>query len=392
MIAYISADYVFPVTEPPIRNGVIGITEEGLIMAVLSPEEAVVQRITNVLHYKGLLVPGFVNTHCHLELSHLRGRIDRHTGLTGFVQEVMKMRGSDDYAIELAMLDADKEMFDNGIVAVADIANQAISKDIKRGSRVFYHTFLEVMGFNPATAGAAIERALGFRDKFEELPVSVVPHAPYSVSKQLFDELRRVSMQLGGPVTMHNQETVEENKFFQEKKGDFLRLYEFLGLDIGFYEPAGKTSLQTVLPYLSPELKTLLVHNTFSSAEDVDFALRQHQLLYWCLCPNANLYIENTLPDVHMLRSSGLRITLGTDSLASNGGLSIFAEMCTLQENFKVPVAELITWATWNGAEFLGLEDRFGSLCAGKRPGLNLLAYEETDGVLTLGTSMKKLK
>lgn len=392
MISYISADYVFPVTQPPIKNGVIGITDDGLIIKVLSSEEAAAEQIADVLHYKGLLVPGFVNTHCHLELSHLRDRIDRHTGLTGFVQEVMKTRRSDDYAVELAMLEADKEMFDNGIVAVGDIANQAISKGVKRGSPVFYHTFLEVMGFNPATAASAIERALEFKGKFEELPVSIVPHAPYSVSKQLFDELRRVSIQLGGPVTMHNQETLEENRFFEEKKGEFLKLYEFLGLDIEFYEPQGKTSLQAVLPYLSPELNTLLVHNTFSSAEDINFALQQHPLLYWCLCPNANLYIENTLPDVEMLRSSGLRITLGTDSLASNGGLSIFAEMCTLQENFKIPVAELITWATWNGAEFLGVEDRFGSLSAGKQPGLNLLAYEETDGVMRLGSSMKKLK
>jgi len=392
MISYISADYVFPVTEPPIKGGVIGMEDDGLILAVLSPEEAKAQQITDVLHYEGLLVPGFVNTHCHLELSHLRGRIEQHTGLIGFVQEVMKMRGSDEYSMVPAMLDAEREMFENGIVAVGDIANQLVSNGIKRESPIYYHTFLEVMGFNPETAGAAIARALEFKDKFEDLPLSIVPHAPYSVSKQLFDELKRINGELGGPFSMHNQESSEENRFFEEKKGGFLELYEFLGLDIGFYEPSGKSSLQTVLPYLSPELKTLLVHNTFSSAGDVDLALAKHPLLYWCLCPNANLYIENRLPDVDLLRAARLRITLGTDSLASNTGLSIFAEMQTLQNNFKIPLAELIAWGTWNGAEFLGIEDRFGSLSPGKKPGLNLLDYEEADGVLKLGAAMKKLK
>src|SRR5215217_2141187 len=302
MVSYLSADYVFPITGPPIRNGVIGVGEDGMITAVLGPEEAAAQGIDEVQAYAGLLVPGFVNTHCHLELSHMKGLIARHTGVAGFLKEVMKMRGADDYAIEVAMLEADKEMFENGIVAVGDIANQAISKGIKRGSPIWYHTFLEVMGFNPLTAKASIGRAIEFKDRFEELQVSIVPHAPYSVSAALFEELGLLTGRDVGPQSMHNQETADENTFFEYKTGGFLKLYEFLGLDIGFYQPSGLTSLQTVLPHLSPDRKTLLVHNTFTSAEDVAFAEAAHKSLFWCLCPKANLYIENRLPDVDMLR------------------------------------------------------------------------------------------
>jgi cytosine/adenosine deaminase-related metal-dependent hydrolase len=391
MIVYISASYVYPVNGAPIKNGVLGIDEDGRITAVLSADEAKDAQVENVRYYEGLLVPGFVNTHCHLELSHLRGQVAQHTGLTDFVQAVMKLRGADDSAIVSAMFEADKEMFENGIVAVGDISNQAISLGIKQGSKIYYHTFLEVMGFNQATATASVNRGLEIKQTFEDLPLSIVPHAPYSVSAELFAALRQLAEELNGPVCMHNQETPDENAFFERKEGGFLKLYEFLGLDTGFYEPSGKTSLQTVLPMMSDRQRTLLVHNTMSSNADVVFATAIHPLLYWCLCPNANLYIENRLPDVDMLRSAGVKITLGTDSLASNTGLSIFAEMLCLQENFEIPVEELILWATGNGAEFLGIGDRYGSLEAGKRPGINLLDFEELNGKVVLGREMRRL-
>lgn len=391
MISYLSASYVYPVNGPVIKNGIIGVDNDGLIREVLTAEEAKKRNIDQVSFYEGLMVPGFVNTHCHLELSNLKGEIDQHTGLTDFVQSVMKLRSSDEYAIDIAMLEADKEMFENGIVAVGDIANQAVSITIKRSSPLYYHTFLEVMGFNPATAKASIRRALEFKEKFGDFPVTIVPHAPYSVSAELFEELRLVADALNGPVSMHNQETADENAFFERKEGGFLKLYEFLGLDIGFYEPGGKTSLQTVLPLLSAKQKTLLVHNTTTSSADVAFAEAQHPDLYWCLCPNANLYIEDQLPDVEMLRSAGLKITLGTDSLASNTGLSILAEMLTLQDNFEVPVGELVRWATLNGAEFLGITERFGSLEAGKKPGINVLDFSEDGGRIVLTGKMKRL-
>jgi len=391
MISYLSADYVYPVSAPVLQNGVIGLDEHGKILKVLTAEEAAARKIRNIAQHQGLLVPGFVNTHCHLELSHLKGKIPQHTGLNRFVQEVMKLRGVDEYVINLAMLDADKEMLANGIVAVGDIANQAVSKTIKRASPQYYHTFLEVMGFNPATAKASIKRALEFKQNFGDFPISIVPHAPYSVSEVLFAELKQVAEAGGGLLSIHNQETADENLFFMEKTGAFLKLYEFLGLDIDFYAPSGKSSLQTILPHLASGLKTLLVHNTFTTKEDVQFAGAMHRNLYWCLCPNANLYIENKLPDVDMLRAEGLKITLGTDSLASNTLLSVFAEMQTLQEHFEIPVEELILWATWNGAEFLGVEDRCGSLEIGKSPGINLLDYTIKNGHIALGAGMKKL-
>lgn len=391
MISYLSASYVYPVTSGPIKNGVVGVEEDGRITAVLTAKEAAERQIRDIISYEGILVPGFVNTHCHLELSHMKGKIAGKKGLVDFVKNVMKTRSADDYSIEVEMLKADVEMLEAGIAAVGDISNQAISASIKRGSPIYYHTFLEVMGFNPATAKLSMERALEFEEKFKDLPLSIVPHAPYSVSSALFEELRANSVDKASLVSIHNQETVDENSFFLDKTGNFLELYEFLGLNIDFYAPSGKTSLQSYLPLLSPENKTLLVHNTFTSIEDVKFAEGIHPNLYWCLCPRANMYIEHRLPDVNMLREAGVTITLGTDSLASNRKLSILAEMKELANNFDIPVFELIKWATWNGADFLGITEHYGSLEPGKKPGINLLGYKEKDGKTTLNFKMKRL-
>ncbi|WP_256003566.1 MULTISPECIES: amidohydrolase family protein [Pedobacter] len=391
MVSYISASYVYPVTSAPIKNGVLGVDSKGTIRQVLTEQEAAAMGIGDAKHYDGLLVPGFVNTHCHLELSSLRGKIDKHTGLPEFVQAVMKMRTADEYALDAAMRRADKEMLENGIVAVGDISNTPVSKMIKRGSLIWYHTFLETMGFNPDVAGKVLERAMESKAKFAPLSVSLSPHAPYSVSQPLFERLKEVVEQEDTFLSIHNQETADENAFFESKQGAFLSLYESLGLNIDFYKPTGRSSLRSYLPMLPPNQRVLLVHNTFTSRSDVQFARAMHRNLFWCLCPNANLYIENRLPDVQMLREEGLTITLGTDSLASNESLSIFAEMVTLQKHFGVPVEELLVWATWNGARFLGVDDRYGCLEVGKRPGINLLQFEESDGRVMLGSAMRRL-
>ena len=391
MLKYISADYVYPVVNLPMERGVLAVEEDGTIAAVLTEAEAKAQGLEDITFYKGLLVPGFVNTHCHLELSNLRGAIPKHTGLSKFVQEVIKLRSSDEYAINLAMLSADKEMYANGIVAVGDIANQAVSAHIKCGSPLYYHTFLELLGFNPDTAKLSMERGLEFVGKFSPLKASIVPHAPYSVSRELFAELKAYGDATGGVSSMHSQETKDENSLFENGTGAFLDLFKFLGLDIEFFKPSGKTSLQTVLPGMSVQQKLLLVHNVFTSKEDIEFACSVHPDLYWCLCPNANLYIENTLPDVAMLRDAGLKITLGTDSLASNDVLSIFAEMQTLQQHFEIPIGDLLKWANYNGAEYLGITERYGSLEKGKRPGINLLDYQIKEGNLLLGDGMRRL-
>ena len=390
MSSYLSASWIYPITAAPLKNGVIAVRENGYIEDVFSAEEAEKANITGIQFYEGILVPGLINTHCHLELSHLFGKIPLHTGLPGFVQQIMQQRSASATEIEKAMVYADAEMYINGIVAVGDISNQIISRDVKLNSKIYYHTFVEAMGFNPQRAEEIIVAAENMRNTFYPLKATIVPHAPYSVSEELFREISNVSGGAHESVSIHNQETIEENHFFERKEGHFLKLYEFLGLDISFFKAKGKSSLQTFLPHLSEAAKTLLVHNTFTSRADLEFAALSKHRLFWCLCPNANLYIENRLPNVALLQEAGLKITLGTDSLASNHQLSILAEMLVLQNQSEVLLPVLLKWATLNGAEFLGIEHQYGSFDKGKSPGINLITQID-GGRLTAESSIQRL-
>lgn len=371
MLKYFSADWIFPVSSPPIKNGVVAVNPDGGIEEVLTQEEASSLGLATTKH-KGSIVPGFINTHCHLELSHMLGQIPEQTGLVEFVQSIIKSRRGDIAEIKKAMYAADQKMFENGIVAVADISNQISSKEVKEQSKIYYHTFIEAMGFNPERANAIMDDVKEIKQAFEPLPASIVPHAPYSVSPELFGLIKVEAEKDNAFISVHNQETDDENAFFENKTGGFLALYKFLGLDISFFAPTKKTSLQTWLLYIK-EQKTLLVHNTVSSKADITFAKENNNNLYWCLCPQANLYIENALPEVDLLIEENVKITLGTDSLASNHQLNILSEMITLQKYKQVPFEKLLRWATINGAEFLELDQQVGTIAVGKKPGLNLI-------------------
>lgn len=370
MQRYLSANWIYPVTSEPIANGVIEVTEEGEIIAVLTPEEAIEKKIEGIEQFEGVLVPGFVNTHCHLELSHMFGKIPEQTGLPAFVREIVAQRAADDEIVLAAMGAADKQMYENGIVAVGDISNQLISKEVKQHSKLHYHTFVEVFGFDKPSQ-PILEEAVKMRDSYWPLKASIVPHAPYSVFNDLFQHIEK-NTRPQDILSIHNQETAAENEFFEKGTGDFEAMYQRMGVKKTAAHGTGENAIRYHLPQM-PSNKTLLVHNTFTSKADIDFASAQHKDLYWCLCPNANVYIENNLPDVTLFIDPRVKVTLGTDSLASNHQLSILAEMQTLQQKKRVPFNELLKWGTINGAEFLGIADQYGSFEVGKTPGINLI-------------------
>lgn len=374
MPRYISADYIFPISSEPIQDGIIMLDESGEILDLFHPDQISPQN-SAIEYHEGIIVPGFINTHCHLELSHMLGKISQGTGLVDFVKSVISRRAADEDAVLEAMKVADQNMFDNGIVAVGDISNIDLSALVKRDSQIFYHTFIELLGFDPKRAETVFQKALELQEKFAPLKASIVPHAPYSVSKALFQRLKSYSEVHENLFSMHNQESEPENEFFKDKKGPFIDFYKILNLNIDFFEAQGLSSLQSILPFLPDNQKLLLVHNTFTNADDIAKAKESGKSLNWCFCPNANLYIEGQLPEIELFINSGFNITLGTDSLASNQRLCILSEMQSIKKQYpNLPTSELLRWATINGAQFLGIEKTFGSIEKGKKPGLNLIS------------------
>lgn len=390
MVRKITADYILPVTGKPIKNGVVCLNDKNEIISISDSEQA--NYIDDdIERYEGIITPGFVNSHCHLELSHLEGKLEKSLGLVNFIKGVIGKRAIEENTLIQAMINADQAMFENGIVAVGDISNVLISKQVKLKSHLYYHTFVEILGFDPAVAKQNFRAGLDLKDDFLPLASSVVPHASYSVCKDLFRYFRLFCTNTFNLFSIHNQESEEENKFFRYKAGAFIDFYKSLNIDIDFFKPQGRNSIQSVIPLLPKNQKILLVHNTYTSAKDIYFLHRLGRDITWCFCPNSNLYIEDKLPKLDLFLGHNFNITLGTDSLASNEKLCILSELKTIHQNFpSINLADSIAWATINGARFLGIEDKFGSIEIGKKPGLNLITA--TKGLnITSESAVKKL-
>ena len=391
MIKFFSADYIVPVTQQPIVNGVVSVTEAGEIVGIFDSKDAKELRGQEIKHHKGIIVPGFINSHCHLELSHLHGKVEQKQGLIPFISSILEKKTVENATALQAIEKADKTMYDNGIVAVGDICNTSLTKATKTKSQLYYHNYIEMIGFDPNKVESVVNNALNLQQEFDSLPTSLVPHAPYSVCKDLFRNLRQVCRDNENILTIHNQESEEENKFYRYKKGAFVDFYESLNQDIEFFKPQARDSIQSVIPLFPKKQRLTLVHNIYTGLKDVSFINRLGREITWCFCPNANLYIENKLPKLDLFVSSGVTISLGTDSLASNNKLCILSELKTIAKHFPtIPFTTSIAWATLNGAMHLGIERKYGSLEVGKRPGLNLIT--KIDGLaLTTASEVKKL-
>ena len=382
------ADYVFPVHADPIKNGIVTVDDKGKIISVTANQPEGTQPPQQL---SGIICPGFVNTHCHLELSHMKDKIATKTGLVNFIKDILKHREADAQLIADSAAQADSEMYENGIVAVGDIANTNATIKIKAASKIHYHTFVELLGFLPGRAEELFNSGLKLLDEFKPQSCSITPHAPYSVSKELFRLIKKYCEDHNNLLSIHNQECDDENKFFRYKLGQFIELYEYFGMDITHFKPQARNSMQSIVPLLTNKQDILMVHNTCTNLKDIYFLKRFDRRINWCFCPNANLYIENRLPKINLFVDQGFNITLGTDSMASNHGLSILGEMQTIQHKFKaISTAKLIEWGTINGAKFLGIDAEKGTLEPGKTPGLNLITGLD-DMQLTPGSKVRRL-
>ncbi len=320
---FISADKIYAINTTPLGDVVIVLDNRGLIMDVIASKEIDPLKIE---HHQGYICPGFVNTHCHLELSFMKNKIEAGQGLHNFIKEVETLKKPNDEEVLEAIKAAGKEMYANGIVAVGDISNTANTFAYKANSpKIYYHTFLEIYAFDETRADAAFERGLKLQDELREfldnriyLQSSITPHAPYSASVKLLDLFSEHAKKHNSILTIHNQETEDENLFFTEKKGNILDRLKSFNIPTDDWQAPGKSSLQATLPHLPAANKLQLVHNTFTNQEDILFANDYNKNLFWCFCINANLYIENKVPDVNLFLQNNCNITLGTDSYASN--------------------------------------------------------------------------
>ncbi len=264
-------------------------------------------------------------------------------------------------------------MYTTGIVAVGDISNQTDTFRVKNKGRIKYYTFVECFDF--MVAAKAQETYNQYKAVYDQLDTSngnrksFVPHAPYSVSDELY-RLIRTSNADDVTISIHNQETPPENELFFTKTGGFVDFYRSFDIPLGDFKATGKASIHSALPHLNPKNKNLFVHNTLTTKEDIEATKKALGEVFWATCANANLYIENRMPNYKNFIDTNAKLTIGTDSLTSNWQLNILEEMKTIQRyQSYVTLEQLLTWATKNGAEALGF-DELGSFEKGKTPGI----------------------
>ncbi len=369
---FLTADYIYPVTAPRIHHGVL-VMEGDRIADIVSRPDVPEERLE---YYSGILTPGFINTHCHLELSHLKGKAPTGTGLLPFLNHVVQFREVETDIIQAAIREADAYMWSQGIQAVGDICNKTDTFAVKEQSRIVYYSFVEMFDFMQESLTDNL--ISGNLDVFHTAPAprSAVPHAPYSVSPALFRKVNSLNQHFG-TVSIHNQETTAEEDFFVKGDGGFFSFYKGFGFNLDHFKATGKSSIHYAMMHMDPGQRTLFVHNTLTTPEDIDAAHAWSDNVFWATCPNANLYIENTLPRYRYFLDCGARMTIGTDSLTSNWQLSVLEEMKTIARyQSYVPLDTILLWATYNGAMALGLEHTLGSLEPGKSPGLLNITFD----------------
>ncbi|UKI18284.1 MAG: amidohydrolase family protein [Bacteroidales bacterium] len=362
-----------------IPRPVVTVDDTGLIVSVGQWERLDGDASTEF--YAGALCAGFVNAHCHLELSYLRGAIARGTGFAGFARAIGAVRGG--FAMEdrlRALEAADARMWHEGVQAVADIVNGETSFAAKARSAVRYRSFAEVFGLNASTE-AVRPLLLQYPD------TTLTPHSTYSIQDTAFSEV--VSDAANDPLSIHFMESDDEAALFRGE-GPLAAWYGRMGWRCDFLShgsPAGR-----VADMVPRGRRVLLVHGCRVGEAEYDMVSdRLGQTLWWVLCPRSNDYISGLRPPVELLRRHGARICVGTDSLASNECLSMVEELKLLD---GVPLEEAVAWATVNGAQALGLDGGIGSIEAGKRPGLVLienLSYDSAGAHLTAESRSRRL-
>ena len=388
-----TAEFVYTLDSPqPIINGYVEYDEaDGTIISVGPCAEGETVE-------PGALVPGFVNAHCHVELSHLHKKFRKGTGMAGFIDQINELR---DWAGREAKAQLVQEWMDkmwaDGVSAMADISNDDSSFDVKSTHKMYTRTFLEVFGSEPHMCDGVMAEVteLGRVADKAGIDAAPTPHSCYTMSPQLLSASAAAGL-AKGYLSYHSQESQEEEDLLRSGSGAMYENRKRSGMSTP--PVTGESSLKYFLDRLADakpapyDEHILLVHNVCLAQDDIDAAKKVMNNVYWAVCPLSNIFIHNALPPIPLMRRNGLAITLGTDSLSSNDDLDMVKEMYCLHANFpEVPMSEILTWASLNGASFLSKEDTLGSLSAGKKPGVVRISDIDGEGFVTSASKSVRL-
>jgi cytosine/adenosine deaminase-related metal-dependent hydrolase len=289
------------------------------------------------------------------------------------------------------------KMWEDGVSAMADISNDDSSFEVKGRHPLYTRTFLEVFGSEPhmcegVMAEVAQLQALADKAGIDAAPT---PHSCYTMSPQLLSASAAKGLE-SGFLSYHSQESQEEEELLINGSGAMYENRKRSGMSTP--PVTGESSLKYFLDRLAA-VKTapydehiLLVHNVCLQQSDIDALKKVMMNPFFAICPLSNIFIHNALPPLDLMRRNGLAIAIGTDSLSSNDDLDMMKELVCLHTNFPhVPMQELLTWASLNGARFLRKENKLGSLTPGKCPGIVHITDIDAEGFITENSRSKRI-
>ena len=289
------------------------------------------------------------------------------------------------------------KMWAAGVSAMADISNDDASFEVKKSHDMYTRTFLEVFGSEPHMCEGVMAEVTALNEIADKAGIDAAPtpHSCYTMSPDLLSASSAAGLAKGF-LSYHSQESQEEEDLLRTGSGAMYENRKRSGMSTP--PVTGESSLKYFLQRLAVaadapyEQHILLVHNVCLAQDDIDAAKEKMKNVYWAICPLSNIFIHNALPPISLMRKNGLAIALGTDSLSSNDDLDMVKEMYCLHSNFpEVPMAEILTWASLNGARFLSKDSVLGTLAPGKRPGLVRISDIDENGFVTADSRSKRI-
>lgn len=356
------AEWVLPIASPPVRDAWIDV-KNGQVVALgtgPAPRTASGEPIEEIDLGRSAVMPGLVNAHTHIELSWMWGRVPPNASFVDWVSQLIALRaaaGPDDRAKMIEGIAAAEEA---GTAAIGDISNTLASVDAIARSKLHAVVFRELIGFRSDQTGAEalVRRALAEMAAVvlppgERIRLSIAPHAPYSVSPALFREIAKASTANGAVSTVHLAESKDEVRFLRDAEGPFREFLERLGAWTEEWQPPRCRPAEYLrrLDVLSPRL--LIVHGVqLTDAELKELARRRATVV---TCPRSNVWVGSGDPPIERFYASGVKVAIGTDSLASATDLNLFSELAAMHHIAPgLPPRQLLASATRAGAEALG--------------------------------------
>jgi cytosine/adenosine deaminase-related metal-dependent hydrolase len=313
------------------------------------------------------IVPGFVNTHTHLDLTHLHNFIKYNGDFTDWIRQLVNAKKEWTESEYLSSIRSGiKNSLESGTTTVADITRNGLALEELQKSKIRKTLFYELIDFKPDSAKSTIDNfkdIIGDVKHNDLLSIGIFPHAPYTVSEELYRECKRVSKEMDISIASHISETIDEAEFLTRGTGNFISLLNDFDM-LSNWKPPGLSSVNYMKNIGFLENGCILVHCNYLTGEEVDQIEESNSTIVFC--PRSHKYFRHKDHPFYKLGNRDINIALGTDSLASNDSLSILDEMKYIYTQHKTSKPQDILYmGTIAGATALSLNNKIGKLEAG---------------------------